>query len=87
MHTDHPVTWRMSALSRAIVCILILAAALMVPATAQRTVPCDVFINHGGGVWTATRQTTVNGDLGSYTVLPGQMAGPDVTSRLETQCR
>ncbi len=67
--------------------IILLALALGIVATAQRRVPCDAFLHEGSGIWTATRQMNVDGAQGSYEFLPGQMAGPDVVSRLEKECR
>ncbi len=67
--------------------VVLLALALGIVATAQRRVPCDAFLQEGGGIWTANRQLNVDGTQGSYELLPGQMAGPDVVSRLEQHCR
>ncbi len=67
--------------------IVVAAAALSMPAMAQPPLACDAFLYQGNGLWTATRQANVLGTQGSYEVLPGQMASPDVVVRLDRQCR
>ncbi len=61
--------------------------AMSAPALAQPPLACDAFLYQGNGLWTATRQTNVLGTQGSYEVLPGQMASPDVVVRLQQHCR
>ncbi len=67
--------------------VVVAAAAMSAPAMAQPPVACSAFRYQGNGLWTATRQTNVLGTQGSYEVLPGQMAGPDVVVRLDRHCR
>jgi hypothetical protein len=83
------VTWRPAAVFGTIALIVIILAVLLmiVPLRAQFfRVPCDAFKNQGVGVWIATRQITVMGEHGDYTLVPGQMASSDVVFRLEAQC-
>ncbi len=69
----------------------VLSAAMLAPAMAQPAPPCDGFQYQGQyqghALWTATRQANVLGTQGSYEVLPGQMASPDVAVRLNQLCR
>jgi hypothetical protein len=83
------VTWRPSAVFGTIALIIIILAVLLITAPLRAQffqVPCDAFQKQGVGIWIATRQITVMGENGDFTLLPGQMASSDVVFRLEAQC-